>query len=120
MAKRHLTVLAVNNEAALLSMLARVILRAGHMCITARNGNDALVRYGTNRPDVVVSDFRMPDMDALELLGKLKRADPSVKVIIVSPKIKDNESRACLAEGANAVLPDKASAEELIAALERV
>lgn len=51
---------------------------------TADNGMEALTVCLEMRPDIIVTDIRMPHMDGIELLAKLKQTDCQAEVIIVS------------------------------------
>lgn len=56
----------------------------------AENGSEALVAYVSLRPDVVLMDIRMPEMDGVEATRKLMQSDPAAKVIILTT-FDDNE-----------------------------
>jgi CheY-like chemotaxis protein len=67
-------VLVVDDDANLGDALAAVIDSAGHGVRVARNGADALHLVAVERPDIVVSDVSMPEMDGLELVRRLQGA----------------------------------------------
>ncbi|SME90617.1 response regulator transcription factor [Paenibacillus barengoltzii] len=51
---------------------------------TAANGNEALEKYQQYLPDLVVADIRMPGMDGLQLIEKLRTQDPNLHILILS------------------------------------
>ncbi|MGG1612829.1 MULTISPECIES: response regulator transcription factor [Paenibacillus] len=51
---------------------------------TAANGNEALEKYQQYHPDLVVADIRMPGMDGLQLIEKLRTQDPNLHILILS------------------------------------
>lgn len=55
----------------------------------AESGDQALTLASTLKPDLVVTDLRMPEMDGLELARKLKEASPKTHVILAT--IEDSE-----------------------------
>jgi two-component system, CAI-1 autoinducer sensor kinase/phosphatase CqsS len=67
-------------------------------------GNDAIAQFLQDKPDVVVSDFHMPEMNGLELLKAIKALDPKARVIILSAEASDEEKQALLDAGAFKVL----------------
>ncbi|HSR03277.1 MAG TPA: response regulator [Proteiniclasticum sp.] len=50
----------------------------------AQNGADAIEKYKTEKPDIVTMDITMPEMNGIEALQKIKKIDPSAKVIMCS------------------------------------
>ncbi len=50
----------------------------------ASSGEEALHRLDTERPDVVLLDIKMPRMDGLELLARVKQADPPLPIVVIS------------------------------------
>jgi len=58
-----------------------------HRCarlILAENGREALELYRAQRPDMIVSDVLMPEMDGLELAATIKSANPSIPIIVTT------------------------------------
>ena len=78
-------VLVVDDEPDMLSML-RLVLKKKCNCevITAASGTIALSLLQEHRPDVVISDIKMPDLDGLMLLKKIRDRDPSISVVIMT------------------------------------
>ena len=56
----------------------------GHKVITCGAPHEALELCNKQRFDVVVTDYRMPKMDGLEFVGRLKKQQPGVAVILIS------------------------------------
>jgi CheY-like chemotaxis protein len=80
------TVLIVDDEHAIASLLVHALEDEGHMVIAASNGRTALASAAETRPDLVITDFMMPVMDGAELVRALA-ADPAlatVPVIVMS------------------------------------
>ena len=57
----------------------RMLLKPSYAIQTAENGRTALDLLRRFQPDVVIMDIKMPEMDGLELLRHVKRADPSIE-----------------------------------------
>jgi DNA-binding NtrC family response regulator len=78
----NLTILYVEDEPELREHVAFALTLHFENVLTAINGREALELFKINRPDVVISDIRMPIMDGLELTAELKRNFPDVPVIL--------------------------------------
>ncbi|MDC0680902.1 ATP-binding protein [Sorangium atrum] len=74
-------VLVVEDNPDMRSYLAD-ILSAGHEIVLATNGREALESIAAKRPDVIVSDVMMPEMDGFELVRRIK-GDPALRAIPV-------------------------------------
>ena len=65
-------------------MLSAVIQPTGHQMAFATDGEQGLLRYKTEKYDLVLADIDMRPMDGLTLLKQLKAYDPHVVVIIMT------------------------------------
>lgn len=65
-------------------MLARMVERAGFEPVEAKDGEEAVERFKTFAPIVVVSDIMMPKMDGLALLERIKQIDRGAAVILMT------------------------------------
>ncbi|HTB14961.1 MAG TPA: response regulator [Bryobacteraceae bacterium] len=61
-----------------------VLEELGHRCATAANGVDALEQFNDSKFDLVVTDYKMPRMNGLELIVGLRRITPDLPVILIS------------------------------------
>jgi DNA-binding response OmpR family regulator len=78
-------ILIVDDEKCILQMMELVLQNAGYETTTANSGKDALEKFGTGSSfDLVVLDFKMPDLNGIEVETEMLRRDPSTKVLIVS------------------------------------
>ena len=76
-------VLVVDDEPSVASALKRLLRRNGFEVETAGSGREALENLPAFKPDIVLSDFRMPEMTGAELLAVVKRQLPySLRIII--------------------------------------
>jgi len=89
-------ILIVDDEKDVLSVLAKGLTAEGYSVITTDNGSDAVLLAKTERPDLIILDVLMPDMDGSEVHSKLKE-NPDTKDIPVIfltgmfPKREENE-----------------------------
>ena len=77
-------VLLVEDEDIVRLSLARVLQRAGYDAVLAAGGAEALEICRERSFRLVITDFCMPGMDGLELIGQIKAILPRVKVILIS------------------------------------
>src|SRR6476469_9129496 len=82
--KRRKRVLAVDDEPAMTEWLKMVIEAEGYEVRTARIGTRGEEIFKQWRPDVVVTDLMLPDLDGVQLLRRLKEIDPSAEVVVSS------------------------------------
>lgn len=80
------TVLVVDDDADILEVMGEVLGAEGHRVLSANNGRDALALVQRDRPDLVLLDLEMPEMDGRAFLAAV-RAIPEldgVAVVVVS------------------------------------
>ncbi|MCH8328646.1 MAG: response regulator [Candidatus Marinimicrobia bacterium] len=77
-------ILLVDDDTAVLELLKDFLVDKEFNVITAKNGEDALGKYGDNFNGIVISDLDMPVMDGIELLKRLKKKDTDCIGIILT------------------------------------
>ena len=78
-------ILVVDDESTILKMMELVLANAGYSVTTAHGGHEALEVYGNGANfDLLITDYKMPEMNGIELEGEILRRDPSAKVLLVS------------------------------------
>ena len=77
-------VLLVDDDEAILKLLVDEVSEHGYEVYSASSGNQAWEVFNENKPDIVISDYKMPDGDGLELAKRIIEQDPSVPVTIQS------------------------------------
>jgi len=79
----------------------------------ATNGNEALEQISQARPDLIVSDLQMPEMDGLELVTTVRRDHPSVPVILMTARGSEQIAAEALRIGAAGYVPKASMATNL-------
>ena len=77
-------VLVVDDAAFMRVRAAKLLQDNGHEVVQAEDGADAVRQYGQHKPDAVLMDITMPEMDGLAALKEIKTLDPSARVAMVT------------------------------------
>ena len=77
-------ILLVDDEKDIRDVLRLPLMDLGFEVLDAENGEEALNLFRNVKPSIVVTDIKMPGMDGLELLQKIKREDPEAEVIMIT------------------------------------
>lgn len=86
----------------------------------AKDGAEAVNKVAELRPDVVLMDLRMPEMDGVEAMRQIRTNDPKVKFIILTTYSDDDYIFSGIEAGARAYLLKDAPREELFKAIRSV
>ena len=79
------TILLVDDEDAVQKLLTYPLEREGYRVVSARDGEEALDRFGDANPDLVVVDIMLPRLDGLEVCRRL-RSDSTVPIIMLTAR----------------------------------
>jgi len=77
-------VLVVDDAQFMRMRAVKLLTQNGYECIEAENGIEAVDKYKSERPDAVMLDITMPDMDGLEALKQIQKIDSNAKVAMVT------------------------------------
>ncbi|MEA2083966.1 MAG: sigma-54 dependent transcriptional regulator [Thermodesulfobacteriota bacterium] len=77
-------ILIVDDEQNMRIALFEALSRNGYEVAVSENGRTALEMVKKNLPDVVIADIKMPEMDGIELLNRLKKQHPDLPVVIIT------------------------------------
>ena len=78
------TILVVDDEEDIRDVLDISLSDIGYEVFTAENGEEALNIVGKEMPSIVLTDIKMPGMDGIELLQKIKNKNPDTEVIMIT------------------------------------
>src|SRR5438477_1220300 len=77
-------VLIIDDEPDVVANWTRVPERDGCPCLTATGGGQALALLEAERPDLVLTDLRMPGIDGMAVLGRALQLDPDIVVVVIT------------------------------------
>lgn len=92
-ATRSPYVLLVDDDDPSLRLLQTIVELAGHRCVPARSATDAISSCDCARPQVVVTDLMMPNLDGHGLALWLRKRYPSVPIILLTGEDLDPRDR---------------------------
>ena len=109
------TVLIVEDDEAIASSVAYSLDRAGYRTLRAGDGAQALRLFRQQRPDLVILDLMLPQMDGWRVTEELRREDPRVPVIVCSARTSEFDRVHGLEMGADDYVTKPFSMKELLA-----
>ncbi|TKD06492.1 sigma-54-dependent transcriptional regulator [Polyangium fumosum] len=118
--KPRARVLVVDDEASARSGLEKLLRQEGYAVDAAADGPSALQIAADRPPDVVVTDLKMPRMDGLELLQKLRATYPGVPVIMVTAFGEVSTAVQAMRSGADDFITKPVDFDALAFSIERV
>lgn len=108
------TLLLVDDELTVLEMLAACCQDAGHQVLSAGDGREALRTFFQHHPDLVIADVRMPVMNGLELISRIREVS-EVPIIVLSALGEEKDKIQGLRLGADDYLVKPVGMDELVA-----
>jgi len=113
-------VLVVDDEPSLAELLARVLRNEGWAVETAGTGGKAIRAARAFKPDAVILDMMLPDIDGMEVLGKLRADNPAVCVVFLTARDSVEDRIAGITAGGDDYVTKPFSLEEVLARLRGV
>jgi len=87
---------------------------------TAESGREALTQYGKLKPDVVLMDLRLPEMDGVEATAAICGEDPKARILVVSNYESEEDVGRAISAGALGYVKKDVSGDVLIAAIRQI
>src|SRR2546425_6241492 len=115
-------VLVVDDHALFRTGVANIINQEPDLRVVAEAGNgvEAVAAFEQHRPDVTLLDLRMPVMDGVEVVRRIREREPHARVVVLTTYDTDDEIARALKAGAKAYVLKDIAADDLIACIRRV
>lgn len=114
-------VLIVDDASFMRMTIRQMLEKNGHETVgEAGDGIEAVKKYIEVKPDVVLLDITMPEMNGVEALKRIKELDPAAKVIICSAMGQQAMVAQAIQSGAKDFIVKPFEADRLIASVDRV
>ena len=119
---RHARVLVVDDHSLLRTGVANIINHESDLEVVAEaaNGREAIAAFLLHRPDVVLMDLRMPEMEGVEAVRRIRDIDPQARVVVLTTYDADEDIARALQAGAKAYILKDISADALVACVRDV
>ncbi len=108
------TILVVDDEPQIRRVMRATLTSHGYTIIEARDGHEALEKFASERPDLVILDMNMPGIDGLEACREI-RASSSVPIIMLTVRSAEKDKVRALDAGADDYVVKPFGIQELLA-----
>ncbi|MGT4070543.1 UNVERIFIED_CONTAM: response regulator transcription factor [Aeromonas hydrophila] len=110
----HLNILVVDDHPAVRLAVKYVLNSAGYgNIVQASTGIDAINESGKVNFDVIIMDLNLPHLDGLEVVKRIKRSNPTSRILILSAMVTDVYVMRCYAAGVNGFMEKNEDIENL-------
>ncbi|KPL84151.1 chemotaxis protein CheY [Thermanaerothrix daxensis] len=114
------TVLVVDDAEFLRVRISKMLVAEGYQVIEAENGAAAVEKYKAERPDVVLMDITMPEMDGLTALKNIRAFDPQAKVVMLTALGQESVVLEAVKSGARDFVVKPFNQERVLSALQKL
>ncbi|PWM45714.1 MAG: DNA-binding response regulator [Clostridiales bacterium] len=109
-------ILVVEDDSAIRNLISTTLETHDYKYHTAPNGEAAILEAVSNKPDVLLLDLGLPDIDGVEIIKKI-RTWSTMPIIVISARSEDHDKIEALDAGADDYITKPFSVEELLARL---
>ena len=113
-------ILIVEDDLAILQLVRERLSRVGYQTHTARNGLEAISQLLALKPDAMVLDINMPEMDGFAVLQNLKAHDLMLPVLVLTARHAADDVRKAVMLGAKDYLTKPFTEVQLLARVQRL
>ena len=113
-------ILIVDDSTLSRGILRRILQTEGHSIIEAKNGLMGIESYYIDKPDLVLLDIAMPDMQGTEVLEKLRAFDDRARIVMATADLQELTRASVMAAGALGYLTKPYNPEAVLAIVNQV
>jgi len=106
-------ILLADDEEGIRKVLGISLADSGYEVLTAKDGEEALKIFKETRPPIVLTDIKMPGIDGIELLQKIKQEDPDTEVIMITGYATVDSAIEAIKQGAFHYVPKPYKIDEV-------
>ena len=112
-------ILIIDDEKDILKLLSMSLRIDGYQTLTASSGKEGIEVFKQEKPDIVLTDIKMPEMTGLEVLKNIKEINPHAQVIIITGHGAIDSAIEALQYGASDFINKPVKSEALAVAIKR-
>ena len=113
-------ILVIDDEADMRFAVRMLLERSGHTVIEAESGDAALAKLEESKPDLVLLDMRLPGMDGIQILQKLREKEKDLPIIMVTGYGNIELAEEAIKQGADHYLSKPFHNKELIEVIQQI
>lgn len=102
------------------TMTRRVVERLGYTARACADGRDGLDAFDQERPDIVITDLNMPNVDGMGVLCAIKQKSPETEVVVLTGFATEAVERELLRQGAFACLKKPLTLDQIVRVISRI
>lgn len=118
MTKKDISILYVEDEESIRNLYTPFIKKRTSNFFLAKNGKEGLSLFKKHKPELVISDIRMPIMDGLEMTSKIKEIDQESRIIIITAFSQHEYFTRAIQLGVNGFLVKPVTKDDLMAVID--
>lgn len=107
-------ILIIEDDRKIANFMSMALKAKGYLILTSKSGNEGILSFCTENPDIILLDLGLPDMDGVEIIKQVRDVS-EIPIIIVSAREQDSDKIAALDAGANDYVTKPFSMGELLA-----
>jgi two-component system, OmpR family, KDP operon response regulator KdpE len=108
------TIIVIEDETSMRRLLKTILAAQGYLVVEAETGRRGLVEAGTRKPDLVILDLGLPDMDGTQVIKQLREWS-QIPIVVLSARDQESQKVKALDNGADDYLTKPFGAAELLA-----
>ena len=113
-------ILVVDDAAFMRMRCSKLLTENGYEVVEAENGLDAIAKYKETKPDAVLLDITMPEMDGLTALKEIRKVDPEAKVAMVTAMGQQSMIMDAIKSGAKDFVVKPFQPDRVLAAVKKL
>jgi len=118
--ERRPRVVIADDHPSVLAAFARMLQPCCDVVASVPNGQEAIDAVATLKPDILLVDLMLPDLDGLDVCRRVKQTAPETDVVIVTAFDDDHVEAIAIQDGASAFVPKHSAAATLERTIQRI